>query len=98
VGGVVSATVVGDPLARTSQVVEITCGVKDTRVSHPVLGMPGPGRPSADRVPSEMPIGTFAVTSLSFRVPDIPSGTCSVYRTVYPGSKRLEPGASLYVG
>ena len=37
-GTVVSAVVLGDPQALTSRIVEITCGAKDTRVSHPVVG------------------------------------------------------------
>ncbi len=96
-GEVVSAMVVAARPARSTRLIEVTCGVKDYRVARPVLGLAGPGHPSGSRAPLDQPFDTPARTTLRFVVPDLARGLCSVSRTVLVGSVVLEPRAPLRI-
>jgi len=87
-GQVVTARLLGDGLGgRTSSgLVEVTCGIKDTRVSHPVHGVTGDAPPPAGRAPVDQPFTLPADVAVRFVVPPVVDDGCVVSRPVRDGT------------
>jgi hypothetical protein len=94
-GDIVTATLVGpsDHSAPSSLQVSVTCGVKDTRVSTIVIGVPvrAPGSPLSGGSPvsADMPV--------QFTVPTVAHQACVVTRTINSSTGDVHPGATLDV-
>ena len=87
-GQVVTARLVGRGLDSwsSSGLVEVTCGAKDTRVSHPVQGVTGTAPPPSGRAPEVQPFVLPAGVALRFTVPQVSTGICVVSRSVRAGA------------
>jgi hypothetical protein len=87
-GQVVTARLTGNGVGggSSSGLVEVTCGVKDTRVSHPVQGVSGAGPPPSGRAPVDQPFDLPAGATVRFTVPRVPTGVCVVSRAVRIGT------------
>jgi len=94
-GDVLIATVTG-PSAPSPSLVEVTCGIRDRRVSYPMPAVtqgPPPRTIDADRR-----AGAVASASpLRFRVPDAVPQTCSVSRSVTTATGVVQPTAEVDV-
>jgi hypothetical protein len=87
-GQLVTTRLVGPDLEgrSSSGLVEVTCGVKDTRVSHPVQGLTGAATPPSGRAPVDQPFALPAAVAVRFAVPPIHTGACVVSRPVRKGT------------
>jgi hypothetical protein len=94
-GDIVTATLIGpsnDP-APSSLQVSVTCGVKDTRVSNIVIGVPV--RPVGTPSDGDPPV--LADMPVRFTVPTVAHQACTVARTVDSPTGAFHPGATLDV-
>jgi len=96
-GQVVTSRLLGSRLAdrRSSGLVEVTCGAKDTRVSHPVQGVTGAATPPTDRAPEDQPFDLPATAAVRFTVPQVSTGVCVVARPVRTGATVVYPRTPL---
>lgn len=91
-GDVLTVTITG-PSSSSSSLVEVTCGIRDRRVSYPMAGVFSgtPGGIDAERraalVASALP--------LRFRVPDAVPQSCTVSRSVTVATGVVQPTALL---
>jgi|GEM_PF-1651827 len=90
-GEVVTTLLVGSGLdgLTSSGLVEVTCGVHDTRVSHPVQGVTGTAAPPTGRAPVDQPFDLPATAALRFTVPPVAHEVCVVSRSVHTGNTVL---------
>ena len=87
-GQVLTTHLIGSGLGgrSSSGLVEVTCGAKDTRVSHPVQGVTGSAPPPSGRAPEDQPFALPAGLPVRFTVPQVTTGVCVVARPVRIGT------------
>jgi len=92
-GDVVTASVTG-PSAPSALLVEVTCGIRDRRVSYPMPAVPS-GSPSPTAAIGRRAGVVASARPLRFRVPAAVPQSCTVSRSVSAATGVVQPTAVL---